>query len=275
MKVSILLATYNSEKFLEEQLNSLVRQTYSDWNLYIRDDGSVDNTLKIIEEYKSKDNRIIVLRDDDNGLGAAKSFLKLLKSVESDYFFFCDHDDVWFDNKIEISMKKIFSMEGFEPRPLIVHSDLTVVDDKLEVIHPSFWKSSAIKPEVIGNKTFIQVFNCVTGCTMLINKEAKEVSFPIPRSGVPMHDWWIAIQVLKNNGEIVFLNESTIKYRQHGSNEVGARTVGRKYIFDKIIGLKQTLQGNLDQINFLKEIGGIGMFRYFVVKLYYSLIRKI
>jgi glycosyltransferase involved in cell wall biosynthesis len=274
-KLAIMLATYNSEKFLVEQLESLYNQTEKDWILYIRDDGSKDSTLKIINDFKERYDNIIFIKDDFIGLGAMNSFLKLLEIVEADYYMFCDHDDVWLPNKVEISLLHLIQVQ-FENagKPIIVHTDLSVVNENLEVINPSFWKMSAIKPVVLENKYYIQVFNCVTGCTMIFNSKVKNLAFPYVKEA-PMHDWWITLQTLKNGGVVKHIEKATILYRQHGSNEVGARDISINYFVKKIVGLKKTLEGHSEQINFLKKIKGLNTFQYYYYKLIYTISRNL
>lgn len=274
-KLAILLATYNSQRFLEEQLDSLFKQTTVDWILYIRDDGSTDNTLEIIEAYKRKYSNIVLFKDSNTGLGAMKSFLILLEKVEADYYMFCDHDDVWLSNKVELSFKKLIQTESEYPEiPIIVHTDLRVVNENLETISPSFWQMSAIKPNMIENKNLIQVFNCVTGCTMIFNDNVKKISLPFVDEA-PMHDWWIALQTLKNGGVIKNIGVGTILYRQHGNNEVGARNVTLNYFVAKIKGLQKTLHGHSQHIKFLKKINGLNAVQYYFFKVYYTILRNL
>lgn len=275
VKISILLATYNSSDFLKEQLDSLLQQSYTNWNLYIRDDGSTDNTVDIINEYSGFDSRISLVQDNLKNLGAAKSFMQLVKVVDSDFYFFCDHDDVWLSNKLEVSLE-FLQNENLKDahRPLIVHSDLYVVDQNLNILNDSFWKSSGIKPDVINNKEFIQVFNFVTGCTMGFNRKARDISLWFPED-IPMHDWWITINVLMNGGKVINIKKPLIFYRQHNRNEVGARNVNLKYFLDRIINLQTSLNYYTKHIKFLKAINGHGPFKYYLIRIYYSLIRKI
>lgn len=274
-KLAILLATYNSARFLEAQLDSLFQQTVRDWVLYIRDDGSIDSTLAIIAAYRKKYSNIVLLEDEKKGLGAMNSFMVLLAQVETDYYLFCDHDDVWLPNKIELTFNRLLDLEIQNPEtPIIVHTDLQVVDQNLDLLHPSFWKMSAIKPHVIENKNLIQVFNCVTGCTMAFNQEVKELAFPYVTE-TPMHDWWLAIVTVRNKGLIEHLPVSTILYRQHGNNEVGARNTSFSYFVNKIKNLKTTMKGHLEHIAFLQKIKGLGAMQYYYYKIYYTLIRKI
>jgi glycosyltransferase involved in cell wall biosynthesis len=274
-KVSILLATYNSETYLKEQLDSLRNQSYQYWNLYIRDDGSTDNTLNIINEYSGFESRIVLIKDDYKNLGAAKSFMQLVKEVESDFYFFCDHDDVWLPDKLKISLEALQDETKKDKNvPLIVHSDLYVVNQSLEIVNDSFWKSSGIKPNILNNKSFIQVFNFVTGCTMGFNRKARDISTDFPQD-IPMHDWWIALNVLNNRGRVINIKEPLIYYRQHAKNEVGARNVDLKYFLNKFLNLKTILNDHARHIQFLKSINGHGYLKYYLIKIYYSLVRKV
>ncbi|TJZ60105.1 glycosyltransferase family 2 protein [Sphingobacterium olei] len=273
MKLSILLTTYNSSRYLEQQLDSLIAQTFFEWNLYIRDDCSTDETLNIINTFCARDSRILSIPSNGTSLGAAKGFMYLLNKVESDYFMFCDHDDVWLTDKIEKTLAKMKSLESSHDGPIVVHTDLFVVNHNLEIVSDSYWRTVGLKPAIITKGDIIQVFNCVTGCTMMINKAAKLVSLPY-NERAPMHDWWIAIQTIRRGGIIRQVNESLILYRQHDSNAVGAKEVNTGYYLKKIRNIKNTIQGNLERIRFLKEISGIGIGKYFYYKIYYNFVRK-
>lgn len=273
MKVSVLLATYNSSRFLREQLDSLLNQTFKNWELIIRDDGSTDSTLSIIDEYTRFHKNIKVMEDSVLNKGAKESFMWLLMSTDSDYYFFCDHDDVWLPDKIKSTMDIMIKLESENPgRALIVHSDLRVVNENLLEASESFWKSSRIYPAILENKNYIQVFNCVTGCTMAFNRKVKEVSLPYPVS-IPMHDWWLAIATLRNGGLIQHITEPTILYRQHDSNEVGARSVDRSYFGRKLRNIAKTLDGQKEIRDFLKDINGLNVIQYYYYKILYSIQR--
>ncbi len=274
MKVSILLATYNSSRFLREQLDSLFSQTFKEWVLIVRDDGSTDDTAEIIKQYQRQYKQIKILQDADINVGPQESFMRLLKETDSDYYFFCDHDDIWLPNKVSDSLQLIITVENEHPgRPIIVHSDLKVVDENMQILSESFWKFSKINPNKLESKNLIQVFNCVTGCTMVFNKRVKELSIPYPPS-IPMHDWWLAIITLQNQGIIKHITKPTILYRQHSKNEVGARNVNTSYFMKRIRNISYTFKGQKEIRNFLKAINGLNFIQYYYYKVLYTIQRN-
>ena len=220
--IDILMATYNGERYISEQIESILNQTYKNWKLYIRDDGSKDNTISIIRDFeKQYPNKIILVKDKKNGLGAKCNFAELMKYSKQEYCMFSDQDDIWIDNKIEKTLEKMKQAEKkySKKTPILVHTDLKVVDVELNVINDSFWKYQNLNQNAIQmNELLVQ--NNVTGCTMMLNKSLLDLSKDIPSKCI-MHDWWIAL-VASCFGKIETLNESTILYRQHGNNEVGA-----------------------------------------------------
>ncbi len=219
-EITILLSTYNGEKYLKEQLNSLFSQTYKDFEIIVRDDISSDKTLEILKSY---DVKII---ESKQNLGAKKSFSTLLEyalqNSDSEYFMFCDQDDVWNHDKIEKTLAKMKELEAFygNEKPLLIHTDLEVVDENLGTISNSMWEYEYILPKCNSfNRLLIQ--NTVTGCTMMINRKLALKSLDIPKEAI-MHDWWIGL-VASYFGKIGYINASTIKYRQHGNNTIGAK----------------------------------------------------
>lgn len=219
MNIAILLSTYNGSAYLKQQLDSLVNQSYRDFEIFVRDDGSRDDTLQILSAYN-------VRRLPDNGnVGARKSFEKLLKyAVEhsaAKYFMFCDQDDVWFPDKVQKTLTKMRELEqNYGDLPLLVHTDLEVVDEKLQIIAPSMWDFEFTLPDKNSfNRLLIQ--NTVTGCTAMINRRLADKCLVIPDAAI-MHDWWIGL-VASQFGKIGYIKETTIKYRQHGRNSIGAK----------------------------------------------------
>ncbi len=234
-KVDILLGTYNGEKYLPELLKSLEEQTFKDWKLIIRDDGSKDGTFDIIRTFENKyPQKVYVIRDNDKNLGACKNFLRLLEFSQGDYIFFCDQDDYWLSEKIQKMLDKARKVEEkFNSIPFLIHCDLKVVDENLKLISPSFWKYQFIKPDYCKTLPKLLVTNSVTGCATLINRKLKNLIVPAP-DGVVMHDWWCAL-VASTFGKIFWMPESLVLYRQHGRNDVGAKAWNLSYIIKKAL----------------------------------------
>lgn len=219
------MATYNGEKYIEEQLKSIINQTYQDWRLIISDDASKDRTVAIIKQYQRKYPRKIFLHVNDKPTGSAKNnFYHLLDYIENDYVMFSDQDDVWLNNKISKTYNKMLEMEKKygSKIPLLVHTDLCVVDENLQVINKSFCYMQGIdyKRNKLNN---LLVENIATGCSMMINRALVNLLYLKPHNSV-MHDAWIAL-IASTFGHIGFIRESTILYRQHGDNCVGAKNV--------------------------------------------------
>ena len=217
-KIDILLATYNGEKFVKEQIESILNQTYENFNLIISDDASTDNTLNILEEYEKKDTRIKIFKKEKNK-GLIDNFEFLLKNVTSDYFMFSDQDDIWKKDKIEKSINKLK-----EESSGLVYTDLEIVDEKLNVIYPSYWKYKQIYKKIIKYNNFEALYlnNFVTGCTILAKSKYINDILPLPRnSKFVLHDYWTAL-IISAKDKISYVEEPTIQYRQHKNNRVGS-----------------------------------------------------
>ena len=240
--LAILLSTYNGERFLAEQLDSLLRQSQDDFIIIARDDGSADGSRAVLERYAARHPaRFELLPDIHENLGASGSFARLLEFAlarEQDivpnsgagpgacsepapaYLMFCDQDDIWHDDKIERQMKLMRAAEaGNASLPVLVHSDLEVVSSENQLIAPSF---AAYQGLDIQRNGFIElaISNLVTGCTALINAALARRALPIPGEAI-MHDWWLALAA-SAFGKLVYSGEPTVRYRQHGANTIGA-----------------------------------------------------
>lgn len=224
--IDILMATYNGEKFLKEQIDSILNQTYPNIRLLISDDCSKDGTREILKEYEEKDKRIKVYYQEKN-LGYVKNFEYLLGKVDNEIYMLSDQDDVWLPTKIEKSYKKLK-----ETNSDLVFSDLEVVDEKLNTIYTSYndYMLLTRKIKKYKNSYLMQyLYNCITGCTLMSKKKFLKEILPIPTdSKYVIHDTWIGL-VVSLNGKIEYLDEPTIKYRQHGSNQVGTDKISHKF----------------------------------------------
>ena len=209
-KIAILMATYNSSQFIREQLDSLYSQSYMDWELYIHDDGSNDNTLDIIEQYSQRYKNIRVIGKEVKALGPKNNFMFLLNNADADYYLFCDHDDVWFPNKIELTIQQIKKNEiADRSNPVLFHSDLHIVDTELKTISNSMWHYAKIRPDLLKKKNYVMVSCFITGCTLGINKATKELVKDMPDKAI-MHDWWIGVKAVMSGAKVISWPEATM-----------------------------------------------------------------
>ncbi|MGN1299292.1 MAG: glycosyltransferase family 2 protein [Candidatus Scatovivens sp.] len=218
-KIDILMATYNGEKYIKKQIDSIISQTYSNFNLIISDDASSDNTLNILKEYEDKDKRIKIFRQDKN-LGVVSNFEFLLSKVKSEFFMFADQDDIWKENKIKLSINKLKEEDAD-----LVYTDLKVVDENLNEISNSYWKLKGFQNKVYKYNNFESLYlnNYITGCTIVCKSKWIKEILPFPKSSeFIIHDYWLAL-IVSMNGKISYLKEPTIKYRQHNKNSIGSK----------------------------------------------------
>lgn len=221
--VAILLATYNGEKYLDQQMRSLVTQTYRDSIIMVRDDKSTDSTPEILAKWADAYPKKISVIDDDLGnVRSAANFSRLMQLCEAQYFAFCDQDDVWLPRKIELLMSEMrrLERERSSNTPILIHSDLTVVDEGLKVVSSSLFQHRKINPATGHRLDRLIVNNVMTGCASLGNRALLELGRPVPEE-FTFHDWWLAL-VAASCGVISTIAESTVLYRQHGRNQVGA-----------------------------------------------------
>jgi glycosyltransferase involved in cell wall biosynthesis len=249
MSVLILLSTYNGERYLADQLNSIISQSLSDWVLLIRDDTSRDSTLAIIHEYMARDPRIQLMQDSLGNLNSRGSFSALMKQAElrnENYIFFADQDDVWLPGKLEISVRMLETLEHQHGKavPALVHSDLRVVDRQLNVIHHSYLHYEGLNRNPINPIKTLLINNYVTGCTMGINRALLQVASPVPNSAF-MHDWWCALCAAVT-GNIGFIDEATMLYRQHDNNSIGSTGLSGKV--KELITLKRGFSRRLNNL---------------------------
>lgn len=223
MKVNILMSTYNGQQFLAEQIRSIQEQSYTDWTLFIRDDGSSDNTKEILKDFEHQDSRIhLIDSDKSDNLGVIKSFHKLVNHDRADYYFFSDQDDVWLPNKLELSLKE--AQNYLADLPLMVYMDLKVVNQDLEIMTESMVKSQSHH----ANTELVQELteNTVTGGVAMINHALAEMWQET--DDILMHDWYLAL-LASAFGNLVFIDQPGELYRQHSDNVLGARTLSKRF----------------------------------------------
>lgn len=219
--ISIALCTYNGEKYLQEQLDSFVRQTLLPYELVACDDCSSDSTVEILEDFsKTAPFPVRIFRNEHN-FGLIKNFSKAASLCTGEYVAFSDQDDIWLPDKLEACFR---AMEQAEKKygadiPLLVHSDLSLIDSTNHIITKSFMKLKRMKHEASDPLRTLLIRNFVSGCTSLCNKALLRESLPFPEV-MMNHDGWVAM-IAASRGKILFIPEPKVLRRIHESNVTG------------------------------------------------------
>jgi glycosyltransferase involved in cell wall biosynthesis len=213
-KVQVLMSTYNGERFVKQQLDSLIAQDYSPIDILIRDDGSKDSTVSLIGEYSKMTPNVTIIKGENKGV--ISSFFELVKNSSSDagYFAFCDQDDFWKQSKISRAVE-LLEQEN-KDLPLLYFSRLELVDENLNAL-----RQSPIPPQGPALENAL-IQNIATGCTIVFNKKMRDLflsHIPNP-SNITMHDAWFYL-LGTALGKVVYDENSNILYRQHSSNTLG------------------------------------------------------
>lgn len=220
--VAIVMATYNGERYIGEQIDSILSSTYQNFELFIYDDGSKDNTISILKDYEYRNPEKIHVFLNERNLGVNTNFLQAFSWTTSDYIMLCDQDDVWKPNKIGITLKRMRHMEAQTGKqiPLAVFTDASIVDKNLNELYSSFFASNHLNPKKT-DIAHLLMENKLIGCTVMVNASLRNVlnSNRLPQKA-KLHDWWIAL-IAASFGKIGYVNECTLFYRQHENNVVG------------------------------------------------------
>ena len=252
-KIDILLATYNGSKYLSEQIDSLINQTYKNINIIVRDDGSTDNTVEIIEEYEKKDSRVRLLSDNLGNLGFVRNFEELMKNSTSEYLMFSDQDDIWYNDKVEISYVRMKEVEYIYGKscPILVHTNSRIMNYENQSKKLFILKFSN---NSLFENSFFNFF--VQGSTMIINKFLKIESLPFSKE-VYLHDRYLHL-ITEFIGVRSYIDVPTMDYRQHSNNEIGSsvnviyKIKNKRYFNLKdrelLIFLDNTYSAKLDEI---------------------------
>jgi len=214
--VQVLLSAYNGSKYIAEQIESILNQSYHTIKLLVRDDGSTDETTNILQFYRKRYPSKIQCIKGEN-IGIVDSFLELLKHADPscDYFCFCDQDDVWLPDKVERAVKFLHSYRSI---PAMVCTSTRITDDSLRPI--SIWPKPPLREPSFYNA---MVQNIAVGATTTLNQQAWKLvaGKPVCSENILMHDWW-AYLCVSAFGKVIFDPEPSILYRQHGNNAVGS-----------------------------------------------------
>lgn len=235
MKVDILLATYNSEPYISELLDSILHQTYSDWNLLVRDDKSEDSTVDTIKKYAKKDSRIKLLEDDLGKLGASGNFARLLTLSSGDLVMFADHDDVWFCDKIKTLVDKYIQVN--ENGPVLIHCDALITNKNLEKTGGTFLNGRA-RNRGLHSMIFT---GFVQGASMMINRKLVSMVMPFPPN--VYYDYFIAL-VSETFGKRFVVDAPYMYYRLHERNAIGKQEASLGKMFRKLLCLDFKIFGD-------------------------------
>ena len=218
-KVDILIATYKPNiVYLEQQIDSIINQTYKDINIIISDDCSQDETvIKLLEQYSKKDERIRFYVQEKN-LGYIRNFEFLLKHSNAKYIAFCDQDDVWDANKIERALQKLI-----EKNVDLVYCNARHINEKNEIIHPNYFQYKNM-PMVKGKNNVLAISRYLgLGCSQLFTSEVREKMLPYT-SSVMAHDWLASFVASEGKG-VDYIEEPLFSYRLHTENVFGGRSL--------------------------------------------------
>lgn len=219
--VDILLATYNGEKYLAEQIDSVLDQTYQDFRILIRDDNSNDRTVEIIKDYQKKyPDKILFITDDMKCGNSVSNFMQLTEYACSEYAMYCDQDDFWFPDKIKTTLEIMQNAERKKGKdnPFLVFADYKIVDSSLNEAAHRVSNSQIASCSLKFSRLLVQ--NYVTGCLMMVNKALYSILGEY-HNDILMHDWWAAL-IASAMGDILYIPETVMLYRQHINNAVGA-----------------------------------------------------
>lgn len=214
MKISIAMATYNGEKYLQEQLDSFVNQTRLPDELVVSDDCSSDGTAQIIQEFEKNAPFEVRIFCNERNLGHVQNFNRAITQCDGDYIFLSDQDDIWDEKKIDCLYNKLKNHDSI---PALVHSDFSYIDSRNNVIHPSFVdKINKVHDEVNTNIIRALFYGFCVGCTVAINRKLVNASMPFPEIKVG-HDHWLLYGAILN-GKVIFVNEQFVFHRVHKEN---------------------------------------------------------
>lgn len=245
MKLSVAMCTYNGEKYIKEQLESILNQTMTIDEIVICDDGSSDKTIAIIEQFQVEYPNKFSLHQNPVNLGSTKNFEKAITACTGDYIFLSDQDDIWKANKVE----KIIQHFLAHPSTEAVFTNGDLIDDKNEKIKThSLWDSvfffeNQLEKPINLFKLISSKRNMVTGATLCIKKETKEFILPFPDIKKYYHDEWIAI-IIASRKKIAYLTDELISYRIHSKQQIGGKNSIQKSITEKHLTLSNYILGN-------------------------------
>lgn len=243
--ISLVLATYNGEKYILEQLDSIMNQELLPEEIIIIDDCSIDETYEILISYDFREIKVQIIKNERN-LGPIANFKKGINLATGDFIALCDQDDVWLPHKLKLSLEAILLLN--QEKPCMVYSDLTLVDENMSVLSDSLHKLWKVNPKYY-DLSFISFSNIVTGCTILFNKKMQKELRYMP-TNIIMHDYWMGL-IGYSFGEVKYMNETTILYRSHHSSVTSKE---RNSFFEDMKNSKKNIKNQVDQIELFRKV---------------------
>lgn len=245
MKLSVAMCTYNGEKHIKEQLESILNQTLAIDEIIICDDGSNDKTIAILEQFQVEYPNKILLYKNQVNLGSTKNFEKAISICTGDFIFLSDQDDIWKVNKVE----KVIQHFLAHPSTEAVFTNGDLMDDKNEKTKTNtlwdsvFFIESQLEKPINLFKLISSKRNMVTGATLCIKKETKDFILPFPDIKKYYHDEWIAI-IIASRKKLDYLTDELISYRIHSGQQIGGKNSVHNNITQKHLNLSNYVLGN-------------------------------
>lgn len=223
VKISVAMCTYNGADFLSEQLESIIAQSRLPDEIIICDDGSIDETQALLKQFTTESSVPVSLHFNEKNLGSVKNFEQAIRLCTGDIIVLSDQDDVWRADKLELLADAFHKA----PKAGLVFSDAEIVDANLKPLERKMWDEvgfDAHKRKLVRSGRALEVLITgwtVTGATMAFRSEFVKLSLPIPEGIAMIHDGWIALTIAAV-ADVMMIEEPLIKYRQHGSQQIGA-----------------------------------------------------
>lgn len=238
-QICIIMAVYNGETYLAEQIDSLLKNSCQNFTLHIFNDHSQDSSQIIIDEYAGKYPDKIFAHHHSENHGVIRNFLEGTQVMDADYYMFCDQDDVWMPDKIKRSLEAMEQLESTAgDLPCIVFGDARMVNQDLQELAPSFQRQSGYHTDAL-DPAHILMENKLNGCSILFNRALRQMLTVFPTE-IRMHDWWVAL-IGAFFGKILYLDEPMLLYRQHEKNVVGGSNF-ISYIRNRLSNLQKQRQ---------------------------------
>lgn len=240
-QVHIVMATYNGEKYVREQMDSLLAQTHKQLTIEVCDDGSTDGTVAIIREYEARDERVRLHVNTQN-LGYVKNFLEGVKRCPAPYVMLCDQDDIWQEDKVEQTLLAMQEAEKEMPeKPVLVFTDAECFDSETNEMSGFFHETSHLDVKKVDTAHLFMENKCI-GCTMMMNRAVLPYLEELPEE-IRVHDWWLAL-ICSHFGAIRYVPKATLRYRQHEGNQIGGSSYGG-YLKNRLAHIRRQRQALL------------------------------